>query len=270
MVVVKVIVVGVAVALGVFVWRRRVRNARRRRWMAEPIAPEWKAILEGHVPLYGRLPDGLKSQLEGLVNVFLAEKKFEGCGGQEITDEVRVSIAGQACMLLLNRDTSFFSKLRTIYVYPAAYAAKQAAAGGLVGWQERQGESWQNGPVVLAWNSVAGGAQNIRDGRNVVFHEFSHRLDQEDGVADGAPVLESRSCYATWAGVLGQEYKELQGRARKYRKSVLRRYGAEHPAEFFAVATEAFLEKPKQMKKKHPELYEELKKYYKMDPGEWV
>jgi len=103
----------------------------------------------------------------------------------------------------------------------------------------------------------------------VVFHEFSHRLDQEDGTADGAPILENQSCYASWANVLSREYEALQGKTKKNRRSVLRDYGATHPAEFFAVATEAFLEKAKQMKKKHPELYEELKSYYKLDPITW-
>ena len=172
-------------------------------------------------------------------------------------------------MLLLNRKTKYFPKLTSILVYPAAYVARQAGGDGTVGGQARLGEAWQNGPVVLAWNSVTGGADNIKDGRNVVFHEFSHRLDQEDGSADGAPILESRGCYASWAKVLSGEYEALQGKAKKHRRSVLRRYGATHPAEFFAVATEAFLEKAKQMKKKHPDLYEELKSYYKLDPITW-
>ncbi len=269
MLAIKIIGAGLILALCVALWRRAMRNKRRKRLLAEPLKSEWTAILEKNVPLYNRLPAELKGQLKGLINVFLAEKSFEGCGGQEITDEVRVTIAGQACMLLLNRKTKYFPKLATVLVYPAPYVARQAGNGGIVGPQTRLGESWQNGPVALAWNSVTGGANNINDGQNVVFHEFSHRLDQEDGSADGAPILESRSCYASWAQVLSTEYKALQGKTKKRRRSVLRRYGATHPAEFFAVATEAFLEKPKQMKKKQPELYEELKNYYKLDPVTW-
>jgi hypothetical protein len=234
--------------------------------MSQAIAPEYITIIEKNVPLYSRLPIDLQKQLEGLVNIFIAEKRFEGCGGQEITDEVKVTIAAQACMLILNRKTKFFPKLKTVIVYPETYIAKNQ---GQLAPHARLGESWQNGPVVLAWNSVTGGAQNIHDGKNVVFHEFSHRLDQEDGSADGAPILENRSSYATWAKVLGAEFDVLRGKAKKYRKSVLNRYGATHPAEFFAVATEAFFEKPRQMKKKHPELYEELRSYYKLDPLDW-
>ena len=267
MIAIKLIVLGVVFVLGAYLWRRIGRNSRRKRLLAEPIKPEWNQIIEKNIPLYKHLGEQLQSQLAGLVNIFLAEKRFEGCGGQEITDEVRVTIAAQACMLLLNRKTKYFPRLHSIYVYPATYAAKQGSDGGR---QSRLGESWQNGPVVLAWNSVTGGANNIHDGRNVVFHEFSHQLDQEDGAADGAPILQSSSCYRTWAKVLGAEYEALRGKARKRRKSVVRKYGATNPAEFFAVATEAFLEKPKQMKKKHPQLYEELKNYYRLDPVEWT
>ena len=260
---------GLVLLVGFYVRRYIVRRSRRKRLLFEPIRSEWKAILEKNIPLYNRMPARLQIQLEGLVNLFIAEKRFEGCGGLEITDEIKVTIAGQACMLLLNRQTRYFPKLLTIYIYPSTFVAREVAQEGWSTGEPRQGESWQNGPVVLAWNSVTGGANNITDGRNVVFHEFSHRLDQEDGVADGAPILESRGCYATWAKVLGAEYAALKTKARKYRKSVVHRYGATAPAEFFAVATEAFFEKPKQMKKKHPDLYEELKNYYNLDPLQW-
>ena len=258
-----------AIVIAWSIYRHAARRARRAKLLTQPIPPQWQAILEKNIPLYARLPEELKTQLQGLINVFLAEKTFEGCSGQEITDQVRVTIAAQACLLLLNRPTRYYPKLKTVYVYPSSYVASELKTNGLIGPQARQGESWQNGPVVLAWNSVTGGAQNITDGQNVVFHEFSHRLDQEDGNADGAPILESRNCYGSWAVVLSTEYKALQSKAKKYRRSVLRRYGATHPAEFFAVATEAFFEKPKQMKKRHPDLYDELKQYYKVDPIEW-
>lgn len=259
------IVAPVAALVGLLVGRRMRRNARRKKLRAEPLAEEFRQIIAKNVPLYNRLPAELKEQLHGLVNVFLAEKRFEGCGGIEMDDEIKVTIAAQASMLLLNRKPSYFPKLRTILVYPHTYVARQGGADSV-----RLGESWQNGPVVLAWDSVKGGALNVTDGRNVVLHEFSHQLDQEDGSADGAPILESRSCYATWARVLSAEYDKLRARKKKFRRSVLNKYGATNPAEFFAVATEAFFEKAKQMKKKQPELYEELKSYYKMDPVEWL
>ena len=246
-----------------------MRNKRRKRLSAASFSDEWKAIVEKNVPLYKKLPGELKEQLHGLVNVFLAEKKFEGCGGQEITDEVRVTIAAQGCMLLLNRKTRYFRKLKTILVYPHTYVARSQSGGGIDGPSVRLGESWQNGPVVLSWNSVTGGTMNMTDGRNVVIHELAHQLDQEDGAADGAPILESRSCYRTWAEVLGEEYEGLRNKKKRRRRSVLNKYGATNPAEFFSVATEAFFEKSRQMRKKQPELYEELRDYYKVDPASW-
>ncbi len=262
----------VGAVTGSILIKRKVRQKRRGILMATACPLEWIPYIEKNIPLYKRLPDELKTQLHGLINVFLAEKKFVGCGGQEITDEVRVTIAAQACMLLLNRETNFYPKLKTIYVYPHTYVAKsmQNDSGLIVeGKSVRLGESWQNGPVVLTWDSITGGARNIQDGRNVVFHEFAHQLDQENGDADGAPILENRSSYRTWAAVLGEEYDNLRDETRDRRRSVLNKYGATNPAEFFAVATEAFFEKPRQMHKKSPDLYEELKSYYRTDPLSW-
>ena len=263
---------GAPVLVAVFIMIKRLyRRVKRKKLAGKAFGEEWVKIIKANVPLYNRLPDSLKEQLHGLIHIFLAEKIFKGCGGLEITDEIRVTIAAQASMLLLNRKTSYFRKLRTILVYPHTYVARTVSSNGVIeieGRSVRLGESWQNGPVVLAWDSVTGGTRNIADGRNVVLHEFSHQLDQEDGAADGAPILEHRSSYATWARVLGEEYESLRRKGR--RKAVIRKYGATNPAEFFAVATESFFEKPKQMKKKHPELYDELRDYYKLDPVEWL
>ena len=262
--------IGVVVLLVVFfVVRRLWRGRRRERLLALPFPDAWRVVVEKNVPLYGRLPEALKAQLHGLVQVFLSEKRFEGCGGLAITDEIRVTIAAQACMLLLNRKARYFSKLKSILVYPHTYVAKSISSDGRIVVDEdsvRLGESWQNGPVVLAWDSVTGGTSNVYDARNVVLHEFAHQLDQEDGTADGAPILSARSRYVAWARVLGSEYEAMQ----KRRRSVMDRYGATNPAEFFAVATETFFEKPRQMQKRHPELYDELRAYYQLDPVTWL
>lgn len=268
------VAVGAPVLIAAFlIFKRLRRNANRKVLLAKPTPQLWQEIIEKNVPLYKHLPDPLKEQLHGLIHVFLAEKSFEGCGGLELNDEIKVTIAAQACMLLLNRKTKYFKKLRTILVYPHTYVARTVSSNGTMvidGRSVRLGESWQNGPVVLAWDSVTGGTRNITDGRNVVLHEFSHQLDQEDGAADGEPILEHRSNYAAWARILGEEYEALRNKKRRRRKSAMNKYGATNPAEFFAVATETFFEKPKQMNKKHPELYEELKDYYKLDPLQWL
>ena len=273
MIIIKIAAAVVGLIVAYFIGKRIVRNSRRRKLLAAALPDEYTQIIEKNVSLYTRLPDSLKRQFGGLINVFLAEKHFEGCGGLEITDEIKVTIAAQACVLLLNRKTRYFPKLRTILVYPHTYVAKTVSSeGGLVaeGRSVRLGESWQSGPVVLAWDSITGGTSNGADAQNVVIHEFAHQLDQENGDADGAPILGNRSRYRAWAQVLSAEYEALQKRKETRSRSVMDKYGATDPAEFFAVATETFFEKSGQMRKNHPELYEELKDYYKLDPAEWT
>jgi Mlc titration factor MtfA (ptsG expression regulator) len=263
-----------AFILALVIGRPAFRKRRRRRLKAKSFPPDWQRILERNVPLYNLLPDSLKQELHAHINVFLTEKNFEGCGGLELTDEVKVTIAAQACVLLLNRKTDYYPRLYSVLVYPAAYVAKRASGSGTAHGDEekevRLGESWRIGSVVLAWDGVKHGAMDPEDGHNLVLHEFAHQLDQEDGQADGAPILEQRSSYVTWARILSKEYEELQRNVRNRHKTVMDWYGATGPAEFFAVATEAFFEKPKLMRQKHPELYEELKSYYKLDPSEWL
>ena len=260
--------------LVVCVWAlHRARRARRRAALrSRPFPETWRQIIEKNMPLYARLPPGLKQQLHGHVQVFLDEKKFIGCAGLDISDEIKMTIAAQACVLLLNRKPNYYPRLRSILVYPSTFVATRAVSKGaavVVRRSARLGESWHRGPVVLAWDAVLGGANDVKDGHNVVLHEFAHRLDQEDGAADGAPLLQQRSRYTTWARVLSREYEHLQERASKGRKTVMDRYGATQPAEFFAVATETFFEKPRQMKRKHPELYEQLAAFYSVDPASW-
>jgi hypothetical protein len=238
--------------------RRKHRGDIRQR----PFPPEWAPVLERQFPLFRSLPAEDQEELKSHILVFLEEKRFEGCGGLAITDEIRLSIAAQACLLLLHRESEYFSKLSTILVYPSTYVAPQGTGPGgtVVENDAREGESWQQGYVVLSWDGVRAGAMNSDDGWNLVFHEFAHQLDQEDGAADGAPVLTGG--YAVWARVLGEEYQRLQ----QGQTSLLDDYGATNPAEFFAVATEAFFEKPRAMKDRHPELYKELSGFYQQDP----
>ncbi|MBA4149348.1 MAG: zinc-dependent peptidase [Verrucomicrobia bacterium] len=256
------------------------KERRRRKLISQPFPEIWRQILQKRFPLFQRLPESDRQELEGHIQIFLAEKTFEGCGGLTLTDDMRVSVAAQACLLLLGRETECYPELQSILIYPSTYSAKttEHSQSGIVteSQSHRLGESWQGGAVVLAWDSIAGGAINISDGQNVVLHEFAHQLDQQDGRADGTPLLHSdgslherRNRYLAWTKVLGREYVELQGKARKNQKTVMDHYGATHPAEFFAVATECFFEKPRQMNAKHPDLYEELKKFYRQDPLTW-
>jgi Mlc titration factor MtfA (ptsG expression regulator) len=247
------------------------KRRRRQRLRAASFPASWLAIIERNVRLYRQLPEADRLELQGLVQIFLAEKHFEGCGGLELTDEIKVTIAASACLLLLHRDTDIYPRLITILVYPTAYVTKtKKPLGGaltLEGESINLGESWSSGVVVLSWDDVLAGTTDFRDGQNVVLHEFAHQLDREDGWVDGAPPLQGRSQYATWARVLGGEYERLQRASRLGRSTVLDQYGATDPAEFFAVATESFFEKPHVLRKRHPELYEGLKSFYRQDPA---
>ncbi len=238
--------------------------------MRQPFPPEWLAILERHVPYCGILPPADQEELRKLILVFLGEKHFEGCEGVEITDEIRVTIAAQACILLLHRETDFYPLLQSILVYPNAYFApvRRREPGGFISEniEDRSGESWSIGALVLSWNDVVIDAADINDGYNVVFHEFAHQLDDEAGRADGAPLLPERSMYAEWERVLGEEYDRLVENVERRRPTFLDPYGATNPAEFFAVVTEFFFEKARELKLFHPELYEQLRLYYRQDP----
>ena len=241
--------------------------------MAAPFPSRWEEIIARNVPVYAHLPASLKHQLHGHIQILLAEKHFEGCGRLEMTDEIKITIAAQASILLLNQKPRYYPGLDSILVYPSTFLSENIQYLGDHVYIEEQaahlGESWRSGALVLAWDSVKHGGMDVSDGQNVVLHEFAHQLDQEDGAADGAPVLERGSLYAAWARVLRKEYERLQTTVRSGLKTVMDEYGATNPAEFFAVATETFFEKPHAMKKRHPELYEVLKGYYKLDPVEW-
>ena len=248
-----------------------LKSRRRAQLREAPLPESHKGIIARNVPYVARLPEADRRELEGLVQIFLVEKSFEGLGGLEIDDEVRVTIAAQACLLLLHRETDMYPNLDAILVYPTAYRAKtKRVEGGVVIEDEgvRLGESWARGTVVLAWDSVKRGAANIYDGHNLVLHEFAHQLDSEDGAMDGTPDLGARSRYTAWATILGEEYQTLLDRLHAGRSSDIDAYGATNPQEFFAVITEMFFEKPMVMKKRHPALYEELRDFYVQDPAE--
>jgi hypothetical protein len=212
-----------------------------------------------------------RARLEDLMQVFLAEKAFEGAQGLEVTEEMKVVVAAQACLLLLgDPDTAVYPDLHRVVLYPAAYKTKVRSQEGLVideREQVRLGESWDRGVVVLAWSAVTHGAANVHDGHNVVLHEFAHQLDQEHGPADGAPELHGQMQYPEWARTLGVEYARLEDAAEEGRPTLIDHYGATNPAEFFAVATETFFEKPVQMRERKPDLYAQLSTYYRQDPA---
>ena len=193
--------------------------------------------------------------------------------GLTVTDEMRVTIAAQACLLILNRRTDYyFPELTQVLVYPGAFVVEREEydeAG--VRSRERQvlvGESWTDSQVLLSWEDVLEGAAVEDDGWNVVLHEFAHQLDQAKGYASGAPELPGAERYAAWSEVFSAEFERLRERGEDP-ASLLDEYGATDPAEFFAVVTEVFFEQPLALQAEHPALYRELARFYRVDPATW-
>jgi Mlc titration factor MtfA (ptsG expression regulator) len=264
---------GAAATLRQMIWQKIQSLFAESERVEEVFKQEWTELLTENVPLYSRLPEELKSRLHERIGRFISSTRFEGCNGLELTEGMILTVAAQACLLVLNRDGKPYPELTTVYLYPTTFSSvqKQRDEIGVIteGEVHRLGESWSTGTVVLAWDSVEQGARNTDDARNVTFHEFAHQLDHEDGDTDGAPALPSREAYRSWARVFSANYAELRERVEAGRPSLMDPYGATQPAEFFAVATETFFEKPRQLHQKYPELYQELKGFYGLDPQEW-
>jgi len=264
-----VVVISIAYILLKPKWIRYKRDKIK----SQPFPKQWRKIIQKNVPYFHSMPTDLQLQLKQHILIFLAEKKFLGFEGIRIDDEIRVTIASQACLLLLNRETNYYSKLKSIYVYPAAFITnhKSRDAAGVVQNNKRvlSGESWELGKVILSWSDTKQGAAVVNDGRNVVIHEFAHQLDQETGTANGAPFLrhQAKQC---WSEVLSKEYELLVAQSRRGEASLLDKYGASNPAEFFAVASEVFFEQPQEMKGRHSHLYQQLQGFYHVNPAIWL
>jgi MtfA peptidase len=249
-----------------------LKERRRTRLRAQPIPAAWRAIVDRNLPIFRRLTREDQAELLSHVQVFLSEKVFEGCGGLELTDEIRVTIAAQACLLLLHRETDYYPELTTILVYPSGYMVdvEEQVARGIweEGAEDRLGHTARRlSALVLAWDSAKHGAADPADGENLVFHEFAHQLDFENHADDGTPALETRAEYLAWARVMSAEFEALRAAEEADASTLLDTYGAENPSEFFAVATETFFERPRALKAKHPELYAELQRFFRQDPA---
>ena len=247
------------------------KSRRRARLRGQRAPKAWRAILEHNLPVFNRLTKEDQNELLGHVQVFVAEKHFEGAGGIDINDEIKVTIAGQACLLLLHRNTDYYPELTSIIVYPTGYIADEERhiGGGI--WQEggehRLGHTGERlGALVLSWDAVRHGAAEPSDGTNLVLHEFAHQLDFENRSGDGTPALQSAGDYRAWARVMSHEFEALRDALEAGDDTFLDDYGATNPAEFFAVITEAFFERPRALRRNHPALFMQLQRFYQQDP----
>lgn len=252
------------------VQRVRRRSARRKRLLATPLSVEQLAILQARVPLSRNLPDDLRARLERRVQVFLDEKTFLGCRGVVVDDVMRTTVAGHACLLLMGQaDDDAYPDLSTIYLYPSTYVRRDewALDGGVVVRNEGMafdGESWDRASVVLSLSAVQEGLEEF-DGFNVVLHEFAHQFDALDGDANGCPPM-GGELRRRWAPAMKRAWDELVKADRRGRETFLDPYGAESPAEFFAVLTEAFFELPRELEEAHPDLFPLMREAYGLDP----
>ncbi|HLL22212.1 MAG TPA: M90 family metallopeptidase [Kofleriaceae bacterium] len=246
---------------------------RRKRLVDEPFPSTWDAILDEDVALVRRLDDEARQRLRDLVQVFVAEKHWEGCGGLELTEQIQVVVAAQACILLLGREHALYEDVESILIYPSAVVAPPRdhsffdPGGGVVteGGSALLGEAHLGGPVILAWDDVLQGARG--EGRkNVVFHELAHKIDMADGTIDGTPPLESAAGRRTWREVCSEVFVELVAKVEDGKRTFLGDYAATNEAEFFAVATEAFFMQPAKLEAAHAELFGVLLDFYRFDP----
>ena len=250
------------------------RDHRRTEARKRPLPSEWVAFVRANVAHYCMLDDAERAELHSTMQVFLEEKHWEGCGGLDLTDEIRVTIAAQACLLQLGLPHDYYRNVQSILVYPSTVVPPEHQPGVFESVGDPVaasvpilGQAFAQGPVILVWDAVLHGARHPEQGHNVVYHEFAHKLDMLDGAADGTPLLADRDQFAEWVAVCSCEFLRLRRLAEKGHKTFLDGYGAKNEAEFFAVATEEFFDRPLGLHEHAPDLYRVLSAYYRQDPA---
>jgi hypothetical protein len=260
-----------AIIATTLIYRRWSRRQSLQRLLSQPLSEDHRVMVATQVPIVAKLPENLRGKLEGKINRFLEQVQFTGCNGLEITEEIKVAIAAQACLLVVNTET-WYDHLTTVLVYPGAFKSRQTQHNGYVVIEReivRTGESWSRGPVILWWSHSQQGAADDTDGHNVVFHEFAHQIDDLSGRTDGIPNLGRQQKYAEWAEVFQAAFKRHVASVQKGRRTVIDAYGAEGYEEFFAVSVEVFFEKPASLKREEPDVYRQLSMLFELDPSSW-
>ncbi|QSH40820.1 zinc-dependent peptidase [Lentisphaerota bacterium ZTH] len=252
-----------------------VKSKHRSKVMHRHFPDSWLPCLE-RLPLYRALPENLQDELRARIMIFLDEKDFEGCGGLEVDDNMKVTIAALACMLLLRKKLDYYPELNSVLVYPDAYVSPKGMSK--IGSNQiiidtesaRLGESWLHGDLIVSWKQIENEAFNENSHSNVILHEFAHQIDQMNGAADCMPPLNNREDFEEWERTVPREFADLQRRTEFGIPDVIDRYGASNPAEFFAVTTETFFCRPIDLRHHRPELYSQFRNFYRLDPGSWI
>jgi Mlc titration factor MtfA (ptsG expression regulator) len=268
----------VAIAVGVAAWfvagEAWWRRRRRLAFARQPFPAHWEDWLRARTSIYARVPAELRGRLHELIRIFVGEKDFVGCNGLVLTEEMRVVIAAYACLLVVNRpdvpSSHFYDDLFSILVYPTPFIVPHMHRDGhgvvTEGHRVLSGQAWDSRRIIVSWQDIEDG---LVTGHNVVLHEFAHYLDMEDETMDGAPGLGSARAYHDWSKVFWEEFDRLRAALGAGQPTFLDPYAATEPAEFFAVVTEAFFEKPREFEQQHAGLYEQLRRYYRVDPARW-
>jgi len=250
----------------IFSW---LRKRRRQAVLASSFSDEWLGHLVRNVAHYSFLSTPEQAKLRDDLRIFIAEKQWEGCGGLAMTDEIRGTIAALASILTLGFEDEHFDRVHSVLVYPEAYVVPVEHPIGshvtLQMLQDRLGEAHYRGPVILSWSEVLAAAREPGAGNNLVFHEFAHQLDMLDGLVNGTPVLSDDDLADRWRRIMSQEFEAH--RRHRHPHSLLDPYGATSEAEFFAVATECFFDRPADLRQVHSELYALLRDYFHQDPA---
>ncbi|NOD62997.1 MULTISPECIES: zinc-dependent peptidase [unclassified Ruegeria] len=268
MLVFLILVALIAGGVAYYFWSKQ---QARQALLAAPLSDQQRRLIDAQVPILQKVPQDLRAKLEGKINLFLDQVEFIGCDGLDVTEDMQMSIAAQACLLVVNTEL-WYDNLTTILIYPSAFKSRQSRHSGYVVTEKeivRTGESWNRGPVILSWAHSQRGAMNDHDGQNVVFHEFAHQIDDLTGSANGVPVLSANQSFSEWEAAFLTAYDAHVQAVEMGRPTVIDPYGAEGHEEFFAVSVEVFFERPKALRNSDPEVYKQLSKLFQLDPAQW-
>jgi hypothetical protein len=253
---------------------RRLRRAWQRHVLLSARIPYsiWHRVVRT-APVLLALNHIEERKLRKLTSLFLREKTISSAGDFSLDEWMRVLIAAQACLLILNIDDGleYFDGWHEVIVYPGAFKVNRSHrdSSGVVheADQNLAGEAWSRGPVVLSWDNIVAVAHAHDMGSNVVLHEFAHKLDILNGPADGLPALHRNMRVVDWTQAFADAYGHLKDQVAHHHRTQIDPYGGTNPGEFFAVVTEEFFEAPRKLQDAYPSVYAQLKLFYKQDPA---